>query len=208
MAECRGWIVRVRGHFMTCSMSEKSTAMAYHPWTLRSGLVRENFPQYNIPRSSCIYLVCGRELLEMFPASNGMIKTCSRKIHLKVYRMNKNEKRKAGNSNMTTDKTYHNRIGLRAPWEMFEILLYTRDNGVQFSCNVLVWFWYQTNAVLIKWFGRSSHVAWGLRIQHCHCSGLGHCYGSGWIPGPGISAHPKKKKKRVEKYSLLCSFLE
>ena len=27
----------------------------------------------------------------------------------------------------------------------------------------------------------------GLRIQCCHCSGLGHCCGAGWIPGPGTS---------------------
>ena len=27
----------------------------------------------------------------------------------------------------------------------------------------------------------------GLRIWHCHCCGLGHCYGTSSIPGPGTS---------------------
>ena len=38
-----------------------------------------------------------------------------------------------------------------------------------------------------------------LRIQHCHCCGLGHCCGMGSIPRPGTSTccgHGKKKKRR------------
>ena len=37
------------------------------------------------------------------------------------------------------------------------------------------------------------------RIQHCHCSGSGHCCGMGSVPGPGISACcrcSQKGKKR------------
>ena len=30
----------------------------------------------------------------------------------------------------------------------------------------------------------------GLRIQHCHRSGLGQCRGIGLIPGPGTSRMP------------------
>ena len=56
----------------------------------------------------------------------------------------------------------------------------------------------------------------GLSNQHCHCSGLGHCYGVGSIPGPGTSTglrySPKKRThiinvgKDVEKkrIPLLC----
>ena len=36
----------------------------------------------------------------------------------------------------------------------------------------------------------------GLRIQHCHCSILGHCDGSGLIPGPGTSACFGRSQKR------------
>ena len=37
----------------------------------------------------------------------------------------------------------------------------------------------------------------GLRIQHCHCCGLGCCCGRRWIPGPRTSAcHGCGKKKR------------
>ena len=46
----------------------------------------------------------------------------------------------------------------------------------------------------------------GLKIWCGHCSSLGHCYGMGLIPGPGISTccgcSPKRNKKessRVEK---------
>ena len=37
-----------------------------------------------------------------------------------------------------------------------------------------------------------------LRVQHCHCRGLGHCCGTGLIPHLGTSTchgHSKKKKK-------------
>lgn len=40
-----------------------------------------------------------------------------------------------------------------------------------------------------------------LRSQHCHCSGLGHCFGIGLIPGKGTSTcyrlGQKKKKKSL-----------
>ena len=64
---------------------------------------------------------------------------------------------------------------------------------------------------------RSSHQPCGfkftaqrLRIQHCHCSGLGYCCGIGLIPGPGTSTfcgHGWKKKKKGAAQSsrnLLC----
>ena len=37
-----------------------------------------------------------------------------------------------------------------------------------------------------------------LRSQHCHCSGLGHCFGIGLIPGKGTSTcyRPGQKKKK------------
>ena len=43
-----------------------------------------------------------------------------------------------------------------------------------------------------------------LRTQHCHCSGLSHCYGAGLIPDPGTSAchaHNEKKKKKKKEAS-------
>ena len=44
----------------------------------------------------------------------------------------------------------------------------------------------------------------GLRIQHGHYSGLGHCYGTGLTPGPGMSIHlrcstPPQKKLDIKK---------
>ena len=42
----------------------------------------------------------------------------------------------------------------------------------------------------------------GLRIQHCYCSGSGHCCGEGLIPGNSHMSwvwpkkNPKKQKKR------------
>lgn len=42
----------------------------------------------------------------------------------------------------------------------------------------------------------------GLRICFCHCSGLGHRYSVGSIPGPGTSTcrgYSQKKKKEKEK---------
>jgi len=35
-----------------------------------------------------------------------------------------------------------------------------------------------------------------LRIQHCHCSSSGHCYGTGSSPGLGNFTYQKEKKKR------------
>ena len=35
----------------------------------------------------------------------------------------------------------------------------------------------------------------GLKIRHCHCSGLGLCYGAGLIPHPGTAE--KKKLPKV-----------
>lgn len=40
----------------------------------------------------------------------------------------------------------------------------------------------------------------GLRIWYCHCSGMGHCYGMGLIPGPRTSCSQKKKKKEKENH--------
>ena len=37
-----------------------------------------------------------------------------------------------------------------------------------------------------------------LRIQHCHCSSLGHCCGTGLIPGPGTSTCDEGLKKSNE----------
>ena len=50
--------------------------------------------------------------------------------------------------------------------------------------------------------GRSSLVAWGLRIQCCPCSGSGCCYGKGLIPGLGTSTchgHGQKNKTKSTK---------
>ena len=49
----------------------------------------------------------------------------------------------------------------------------------------------------------------GLRNPHCHCCGLGHCYGMGPVPGPGTStchkSSQKKERKRVLfQHSLQC----
>ena len=41
-----------------------------------------------------------------------------------------------------------------------------------------------------------------LRVQHCHCSGLGRHCGMGLIPGPGISACMGIAKKEKEKCRL------
>ena len=35
----------------------------------------------------------------------------------------------------------------------------------------------------------------GLRIWHYHCSGSGHCYGTGLTPGPKISTCPESRQK-------------
>ena len=46
-----------------------------------------------------------------------------------------------------------------------------------------------------------------LRIQHCHCSSLGHCRGLGSIPGPGTfkcHRHSQKKKKKRKRNILVC----
>ena len=52
-------------------------------------------------------------------------------------------------------------------------------------------------AGVLLWYSR-------LRIQHCHCCGLGHCYGACLIPGlgtlTGCGHSQKKKKKEEEKY--------
>ena len=39
----------------------------------------------------------------------------------------------------------------------------------------------------------------GLRIQHCHCSGVGHCHGMGLIPGLGTSTCYRCGKKKLKK---------
>ena len=39
-----------------------------------------------------------------------------------------------------------------------------------------------------------------LRIWHCHCSGSGHCYGMGWIPGLETS-HALGMAKKKENYN-------
>ena len=51
--------------------------------------------------------------------------------------------------------------------------------------------------------GKLEVLLWlsGLRVWHCPRSGLGHCCGSGLIPGPGTyicRGAAKKKKKRKE----------
>ena len=42
-----------------------------------------------------------------------------------------------------------------------------------------------------------------LKIHHCHCCVLGHCYGVSLIPGPGTYIYhrqaKKKKKKNINK---------
>ena len=50
-----------------------------------------------------------------------------------------------------------------------------------------------------------------LRIQHCHCSGVGHCCGSGSVPSLGIShaaGAAKKKKKKMFLIDLVCFLLK
>ena len=43
----------------------------------------------------------------------------------------------------------------------------------------------------------------GLRNPHCHCCGLGHCYGMGPVPGPGTSTcHKSSQKKRKKESSF------
>ena len=40
----------------------------------------------------------------------------------------------------------------------------------------------------------------GLRIQHCHCSGLSHCRGVSSVPGPGTYAchrHGQKESREA-----------
>ena len=47
-----------------------------------------------------------------------------------------------------------------------------------------------------------SHGPCEFRIQHCHCSSLGYCYGLGLMPGPRMSTcfmHGKKKKSRYSR---------
>ena len=47
-----------------------------------------------------------------------------------------------------------------------------------------------------------SGVLWWLRrlrIQHCHCYGLGCCYGVGSVPGPRTSSCCENGKKKIEK---------
>lgn len=39
-----------------------------------------------------------------------------------------------------------------------------------------------------------------LRKQHCHCYGLGHCWGTGSIPGPGTSTLCGYSKKMPPKH--------
>ena len=44
-----------------------------------------------------------------------------------------------------------------------------------------------------------------LRIQRCHCSGLGHCCGSGSVPGPGaFTCHRHGQNKNKNKTRWLC----
>ena len=45
----------------------------------------------------------------------------------------------------------------------------------------------------------------GLRIWHCYCSGLGHCYGVGWIPGLGTSIYHgcDQTNKQTKKLNFL-----
>ena len=42
----------------------------------------------------------------------------------------------------------------------------------------------------------------GLRIQHCHCNGLGYCCGMGLIPGLGTSACPRYGQKKSPKLEI------
>ena len=48
----------------------------------------------------------------------------------------------------------------------------------------------------------------GLRIWHCHCSGLDCCCGAGLIPGLGISTCRgcSQKKFRIFKYEIFVCF--
>lgn len=51
-----------------------------------------------------------------------------------------------------------------------------------------------------------------LRSQHCHCSGLGHCFGIGLIPGKGTSTcyrlGQKKKKITPRVTQELCIYYQ
>ena len=61
--------------------------------------------------------------------------------------------------------------------------------------------WY-ANTVLKKNIPWSGVLLWlsRLRIQHCHCSSLGHHYDSGLIPGLGTSTCHGCGQKRKKKY--------
>ena len=43
----------------------------------------------------------------------------------------------------------------------------------------------------------------GLRIQHCHCSGLDHCCGPGSLPGPRTSTCCRQSQKKKKSSSVL-----
>ena len=50
----------------------------------------------------------------------------------------------------------------------------------------------------------------GLRIQCCHCSGSGRCYGVGLILGLGTSTCPRssQKKKKKKRQCFVCFFFQ
>ena len=57
------------------------------------------------------------------------------------------------------------------------------------------------NAAAVQRLPKSSLMAQQVK-DHCHCSGLGHCYGVDSIPGPGTSIchrHNRKKQKNKKK---------
>ena len=46
----------------------------------------------------------------------------------------------------------------------------------------------------------------GLRIQHCHCSGLGRCYGVDSIPDPGTSTC-RGCGQKINKFLKIIKFI-
>ena len=51
---------------------------------------------------------------------------------------------------------------------------------------------------------RSFLVGQQVKDPYCHCSGLGHCCGSGLIPGPGTSAFCGRGQKEKKKKKKTC----
>ena len=63
---------------------------------------------------------------------------------------------------------------------------------------IFLWCYYPEMLLVEFWW------TWVLSIQHCFYCGLGHCYGSGSIPGPGTSAcHSSCQKKKKNKNAVL-----